>query len=229
MLSNAASRASVTMYNRGHMPNANRLTVGIMAMVAEEERQAISERTNAALAAAKASGVKLGGRVENLKDAELGRQKAAEARQAKAASRTADLRPAHRGYQGGRGHHRDGDGEGAERARHSHDARRPVAGRAGSKASAGLMTEAGGCCLWCGSRFERRNDGGKAQRFSRPACRRALDPAGRRWILAALASGALSVGDLRNGSLTTRALLPGVEALAAVPGPGRTIGPCSAT
>jgi DNA invertase Pin-like site-specific DNA recombinase len=75
------------------MPNANRLTVGIMAMVAEEERRAISDRTKAALAAAKARGVKLGGRVENLKNAELGRQKAAEARQAKAASRTADLLP----------------------------------------------------------------------------------------------------------------------------------------
>ena len=57
------------------------------------ERRAISGRTKAALAAAKARGVKLGGRVENLKNAELGRQKAAEARRAKAASRRADLLP----------------------------------------------------------------------------------------------------------------------------------------
>jgi DNA invertase Pin-like site-specific DNA recombinase len=80
-------------FTAADMPNANRLTVGIMAMVAEEERRAISERTKAALAAAKARGIKLGGRVENLKNSELGRQKAAEARRAKATSRTTDLLP----------------------------------------------------------------------------------------------------------------------------------------
>jgi DNA invertase Pin-like site-specific DNA recombinase len=74
------------------MPNANRLTVGIMAMVAEEERRMISKRTKDALAAAKRRGTKLGGD-RGVVPSKKTRAKAVEALQARANSRAADIAP----------------------------------------------------------------------------------------------------------------------------------------
>jgi DNA invertase Pin-like site-specific DNA recombinase len=75
------------------MPQANRFVVHILAAVAEQEAEAISKRTKAALAAAKARGTRLGGRrVSAERFAEIGLA-ARLARTADAEKRAADLLP----------------------------------------------------------------------------------------------------------------------------------------
>ena len=78
-------------------PQANRLTVHILAAVAEHEAAMISARTTAALAAAKARGVKLGGArrgPEHLASIALkGHAQSLEARRHGAAKRNEDLLP----------------------------------------------------------------------------------------------------------------------------------------
>jgi DNA invertase Pin-like site-specific DNA recombinase len=88
-------RDSGADFKAADMPEANSFTVGIMALVAEQEREAISKRTKEALGAAKARGVKLGNPNGSaaLKRAAKGNTASLEAIKEKATSHAQDLGP----------------------------------------------------------------------------------------------------------------------------------------
>ena len=73
------------------MPEANNLTVGLLACLADYESQLISERTKAALAIAKARGVRLGNpNLANVRNTDT--RKATAAKVARAQARNAEIR-----------------------------------------------------------------------------------------------------------------------------------------
>ena len=111
------------------LPEANDLTVGIMALVAQQEREAISRRTKEALAVARSRGVRLGNPngAAALRRAGKGGAplRAAIARNADRHAR--DLAPVVDGHPGWRRDQPAGDRRRAERPRHAHPARRALA------------------------------------------------------------------------------------------------------
>ena len=64
-------------------------------------------------------------------------------------------------------------------------------------------------CAWCDRPFTPRHTGGHDQRFCRQSCRRALHSVVRRWVLAELAAGRLSLDAIKSGLPATRALITG--------------------
>jgi len=73
------------------MPEANNLTIGLMAIMAQHEREAISARTKAALQAAKARGVVLGNpKLAAVRNTDT--SKARQVKMSKAAERNAELK-----------------------------------------------------------------------------------------------------------------------------------------
>ena len=111
------------------LPEANDLTVGIMALVAQAEREAISRRTKEALAVARSRGVRLGNPQRR-----GGAQAGWQGRCAAQGGHCAQRRPACAGPgAGGRGHPRRrgdepaGDRGRTQRARHAHPPRRALA------------------------------------------------------------------------------------------------------
>ncbi len=88
-------RDSGVKFIAADMPDANNLTVGIMALVAQQEREAISKRTKEALQAAKKRGKVLGNPngAEALRRAAKGNVAAVQTIKSKADSHAMDLKP----------------------------------------------------------------------------------------------------------------------------------------
>lgn len=75
------------------LPEANTMTIGVMALVAQHEAEAISARTKAALAAAKARGKRLGGLRKGAGNIAAYQCQGVKAAAQRAAARLADVAP----------------------------------------------------------------------------------------------------------------------------------------
>jgi len=84
-------RDSCVQFVAADLPEANTMTVGVMAVVAQHEREAISQRTRVALAAAKARGKDLGGLRAGAPDIRKHQRTGVKAAQAKAHERLMDI------------------------------------------------------------------------------------------------------------------------------------------
>ena len=73
-------------------------------------------------------------------------------------------------------------------------------------------------CLWCKRPFRPRH-GGSPQRFCCAGHRMAFWSTARRWASVAVASGLLSVDDIRNGAMKACTLLLEAGSLAPIPSP----------
>ncbi len=86
-----------------------------------------------------------------------------------------------------------------------------------------MTTEASPACLWCGKPFQPRRGGGSRQTFCRVTCRHRFHRSARQWAERAVAAGALTVADLRNGDHAAYTLPGGGKSPAPVPEEGTAI------
>ena len=139
-------RDSGVRFSAVDLPEANDLTVGIMALVAQQEREAISRRTKEALSVARSRGVKLGNPngAAALRRAGKGGAPLREAIARNADRHAQDLAPVVEDIRAGGADQPAGDRGGAERPRHADPPRRALARLHGDQPARPARAQGGG-------------------------------------------------------------------------------------